>query len=41
MLSAFISPADIKVNLESTDKEECFAELLELIVAKKFKYKKD
>ncbi len=34
MLSAFISPADIKVNLESTDKEECFAELLELIVAK-------
>jgi len=34
MLSAFISPADIKLGLESDDKEECFAELLELIVAK-------
>ncbi len=34
MLSAYISPADIKLGLESSDKEECFAELLELLVAK-------
>ena len=34
MLSSFISPASIKVNLESTEKEECFAELLEVLVAK-------
>ncbi len=34
MLSAYISPADIKVGLESTDREECFAELIELLVAK-------
>lgn len=34
MLSSFISPASIKVDLESTEKEECFAELLEVLVAK-------
>lgn len=34
MLSQYISPADIKINLESREKEECFAELLEVIVAK-------
>ena len=33
MLSSFISPASIKVGLESTEKEECFAELLEVLVA--------
>ena len=33
MLSSFISPASIKVALESTEKEECFAELLEVLVA--------
>ena len=40
MLSAYLSPADIKVNLESSEKEECFAELLELIVAKNPKIKR-
>ena len=34
MLSSFITPASIKVALESTEKEECFAELLEVLVAK-------
>ena len=34
MLSSFISPASIKVGLESSEKEESFAELLELLVAK-------
>ena len=34
MLSSFISPASIKVALESTEEEECFAELLEVLVAK-------
>ena len=34
MLSSFISPASIKVALESTEKEESFAELLEVLVAK-------
>lgn len=34
MLTSYISPSDIKFNLESTDKEECFAELLELMVSK-------
>jgi mannitol/fructose-specific phosphotransferase system IIA component (Ntr-type) len=34
MLSSFISPSSIKVALESTEKEECFAELLEVLVAK-------
>ena len=34
MLSSFISPSSIKVGLESSDKEECFAELLEVLVAK-------
>ncbi len=33
MLSSFISPASIKTGLESTEREECFAELLELLVA--------
>lgn len=33
MLSGLISPADIKISLESFEKEECFAELLEVIVA--------
>jgi len=33
MLSSFISPASIKVDLESSEKEESFAELLELLVA--------
>ena len=33
MLSSFISPSSIKVALESTEKEECFAELLEVLVA--------
>lgn len=34
MLSKLITSNDIKLNLESTDRDECFAELLELIVAK-------
>ena len=34
MLSSFITPASIKVALESTEKEESFAELLEVLVAK-------
>ena len=34
MLSSFISPSVIKVGLESSEKEESFAELLELLVAK-------
>lgn len=34
MLSKLISPADIKINLESTEKEECFAELLEVCISK-------
>ena len=34
MLSSFISPASIKVGLESSEKEESFAELLEILVAK-------
>ena len=34
MLSSFISPSSIKVGLESSEKEECFAELLEVLVAK-------
>ena len=33
MLSSFISPSSIKVALESTEKEECFAELLEVLIA--------
>lgn len=33
MLSSFISPSVIKVGLESSEKEESFAELLELLVA--------
>jgi len=34
MITSYITPSDIKFRLESTDREECFAELLELIVAK-------
>lgn len=34
MLRNIITPDVVKINLESTEKEECFAELLELIVAK-------
>ncbi len=34
MLCNFVNPADIKLNLESTEKEECLAELLEVIVAR-------
>lgn len=34
MLSKLISQNDIKINLESTEKEECFAELLEVMVKK-------
>lgn len=34
MLSALINPSDIIVKLESTEKEECFAELLEIVAAK-------
>ena len=34
MLADYITPADIKLNLESTDKEEVFAELTELLVKK-------
>ena len=34
MLSSYISPSSIKVGLESSEKEECFAELLEVLVAK-------
>lgn len=34
MLCNYITPGDIKLNLESTEVEECFAELLEVIVAK-------
>jgi nitrogen PTS system EIIA component len=33
MLSKLITPANIKVNLESTEKDEVFEELLEVIVA--------
>ncbi len=33
MLSSFISPSSIKVGLESSEKEESFAELLEVLVA--------
>lgn len=33
MLSGIISPANIKVALESSEKEECFAELLEVCIA--------
>ena len=33
MLSSFIKPANIKVGLESSEKEESFAELLEILVA--------
>ena len=33
MLSSFITPASIKVGLESSEKEESFAELLEILVA--------
>lgn len=34
MLYNFVNPADIKINLESTEKEECLAELLEVIAAR-------
>lgn len=34
MLSSLISSGDIKINLESTEKEESFAELIELTAAK-------
>lgn len=34
MLTDYITPADIKLNLESTDREEVFAELTELLVKK-------
>ena len=34
MLSSFINPSCIKVGLESSEKEESFAELLEILVAK-------
>ena len=34
MLRNIITPDVVKLHLESTEKEECFAELLELIVAK-------
>ena len=34
MISKIITAADIKINLESTEREECFAELLEVIYAK-------
>lgn len=34
MLSDLINPSDIKLDLISTEKEECFAELLEMHVAK-------
>lgn len=34
MLTDHITPADIKLNLESTDREEAFAELTELLVKK-------
>ena len=33
MLVSFIRPANIKVGLESSEKEESFAELLEILVA--------
>ena len=33
MLSSFITPSSIKVGLESVEKEESFAELLEVLVA--------
>ena len=32
MLSDYITPGDIKLNLESTEKEEAFAELTEVLV---------
>ena len=34
MLTDYIRPADIKLNLESSDREEAFAELTELLVKK-------
>ncbi|MBR1639506.1 MAG: PTS sugar transporter subunit IIA [Treponema sp.] len=34
MISELLTCKEIKVNLESTEKEECFAELLEPLVAK-------
>lgn len=34
MLTDYITPADIKLNLESSDREEAFAELTELLVKK-------
>jgi len=34
MLSALLNPSDIIIRLESAEKEEAFAELLEVIVAK-------
>lgn len=37
MLSGLISPACIKVGLESTEKEESFAELLEVIIGNNIK----
>ena len=33
MLSSFVTPSVIKLGLESSEKEESFAELLELLVA--------
>ena len=34
MLTDYVSVNDIKLNLESTDRDEAFAELTELLVAK-------
>lgn len=34
MITSYINPSDIKLRIESSDRDECFAELLELIVAK-------
>ncbi|EID85576.1 Phosphotransferase system mannitol/fructose-specific IIA domain (Ntr-type) [Treponema sp. JC4] len=34
MLTDYITPSDINLNLESTDKEEAFAELTEMLVKK-------
>ena len=34
MISALLNPSDIIIRMDSTEKEEAFAELLEVIVAK-------
>ena len=40
MLSSLISPAKIKLNLESTQWDECFAELMEVMIENNFSIKR-